>query len=617
MCGIAGIKLFNREASKTDADLLQTALKLQFHRGPDNTNVWTGHRTILGHNRLAIIDTNERSHQPFTDESGRYSLVYNGEIYNYQELKNVLLSKGYIFNTSSDTEVLFYHLIENGATGLETLRGCFAFAFYDQQTDYMLLARDRMGINPLLFSIQDDRLIFGSELPIFKALGTSQTISQKALNFYFQYTYIPAPLTIVEEVQKLLPGHYLEVKGKNYDIVPYWKPEADKPFAGTYSEGKSILREKTEFAVISQLEADVPVGTFLSGGVDSSIVSAIASQFKNELHTFSVSFKDEQAYDESAYALMVAKHIQSQHHVIELDENEFAANFGAILDSFDEPFADSSAIAMFFLAKETAKHLRVALSGDGADELFAGYNKHVAFEKAKNLSAFKKGALKLAAGVGGGVLEKVNPKKSHKLEKFNELSNQSWPESYWYLASNIGKTVKNSILKNPLSLENPVESKGDTLNDFLLLDQKFVLPGDMLKKVDLMSMRHSLEVRTPFMDKDLVRLANSFPANWKLQGSNGKVILKETFADLLPSEIFSRSKQGFEVPVHKWIRGRWNEIIPKIWFDSDYLENQGIFHFSAIQQLEKDFLANIKTSSQTIWAYLVFQHWFQKNTTND
>lgn len=616
MCGIAGIKLFNNSASKTEEEQLNIALRLQKHRGPDASKVLLHHRVALGHNRLSIIDTNERSHQPFLDDSGRYSLIFNGEIYNYHELKNDLLQKGYAFKTSSDTEVLFYHLMEHRADGLKTLRGCFAFAFYDREDDYLLLARDRMGINPLLYAFEEDRLVFGSELEVFKPMGVGQSISLQALNYYFQYTYIPAPFTIYEEVQKLAPGHFIELKGSNFKVEAYWDPRADHKFEGSFEDAKIQLRERVEFAVVSQLEADVPIGTFLSGGVDSSIVSAIASQSKDDLHTFSVSFGDQQAYDESQYALKVAKHIRSQHHVIRLKEQDFRLNFTAILDSFDEPFADSSAIAMWFLAQETSRHLTVALSGDGADELLAGYNKHVAFKKAVHFSNLKKAVMDFGKNLTHPVLRKFKPNQAHKISKFNDLLKLSWPQNYWYLASNIGEKSKNKLLKNSFPAPNLFHLEYRDLNDFLYLDQVFVLPNDMLKKVDLMSMQHSLEVRTPFMDKDLVKFVNSLPADWKLHGYQGKHILKETFKGLLPDEIFTRKKQGFEVPLNAWIKSNWNELIPTNWFDAAYIAGQNIFKYDAVLELKRQFFSNIGTSNQEMWAYIVFQHWYQKSFGN-
>ncbi len=611
MCGIAGIKLFNNLPSTTDEAGLWDALSKQHHRGPDNTTVKLHGKSALGHNRLSIIDTNARSNQPFIDESERYSLVFNGEIYNFHELRAALEAKGCAFKTTSDTEVLFYLLIEKKAAALDDLRGCFAFAFYDQQEDYMLLARDRMGINPLLYSLQDDRLLFGSELFVFKNLGIKGTISDDALNDYFRYTYIPAPKTIYEEVQKLPAGHYIEIRRAEFHLQSYWDPKSETPFSGSFEEAKKQLVERVEFAVHSQLEADVPIGTFLSGGVDSSLVSAIAKRHKNDLHTFSVSFGDQQEYDESAYALIVAEHIGSQHHVIRLTEADFKQHFQEILDSFDEPFADSSAIAMWFLARETAKHLTVALSGDGADELLAGYNKHKAFLEAGRLNTAKKTSYRLAEKVLNPLLVKRDPKKLHRLQKFNKLAQLKWPENYWFLASNIGEEAKQKLLERPLRGNYLYQTHSASLNDMLWLDQKFVLANDMLKKVDLMSMHHSLEVRTPFMDKDLVKFANSLPAEWKLKDGIGKYILKESFRGVLPDTIFDRSKQGFEVPVNAWIRTSWDELIPALWFDPQFIREQNIFVPSAVLDLKTRFFNKLGTASQEMWAYLVFQNWYK------
>jgi asparagine synthase (glutamine-hydrolysing) len=612
MCGIAGIKLFNNIPSKTENANLISALDKQKHRGPDNTNVRIHGKSILGHNRLSIIDTNERSNQPFIDDSERYSLVFNGEIYNYKEIKINLENKGVIFKTKSDTEVLFQLLIEKREDALYDLRGCFSFAFYDSVEDCMLLARDRMGINPLLYAVLEDRFVFGSELFVFKDLGIEHSLNHAALNDYFQFTYIPAPLTIINSIQKLEAGKFIVLNENKLEVKSYWTPENEQQFKGTYEEAKIKLRKLIEFAVTSQLEADVPVGTFLSGGVDSSIVSALASKTKKDLHTFSVSFGDQKAYDESEYALLVAKHIHSNHHVIRLKEQNFITNFQEILDSFDEPFADSSAIAMWFLAKETKKHLTVALSGDGADELFAGYNRHRAFEKSYKSTKLKIQTLKILSPLLKKLLIKQKPKKYYKIEKFLKLTQLKWPNNYWFLASNIGEDSKNKLLLNRTQNTVMYSSKNSNLNDFLLLDQKFVLSNDMLKKVDMMSMRHSLEVRTPFMDKDLVKFANSLPEEWKLSSKTGKHILKDAFSDLLPEEIFSRAKQGFEVPVFAWIKNSWEELIPNKWFDEVFISDQKIFNYNSILDLKSRFFNNLGNSSQEMWAYLVFQNWFLK-----
>ena len=299
MCGIIGIKLFNKNPIKSDFDSVVSALKDQGHRGPDfNKAIITG-RSVLGHNRLAIIDRNPRSNQPITDDSGRYTLIYNGEIYNYHDLKNELLALGYTFKTSSDTEVLLYFLIEFGEKCLNKLNGCFAFAFYDNVDDELILARDHIGINPLLFSIQDDRILFASELRAFFKLSDKLEVDKKALSELFKFTYIPAPNSMLKNVHKMLPGHYVVVKGSALDVVKYWKPNTTTPFEGTRKEAVDKTRKLLEESVIKRMEADVPLGTFLSGGVDSSIVSAIAAKNKDQLHTFSIGFKDSPFFDES------------------------------------------------------------------------------------------------------------------------------------------------------------------------------------------------------------------------------------------------------------------------------------------------------------------------------
>jgi asparagine synthase (glutamine-hydrolysing) len=609
VCGILGIKLFNRLPEKSDRNFVHDAIDAQRHRGPDAQEVAVVGKCVLGHNRLAIVDLNERSNQPFFDSSGRYALVFNGEIYNYPELKNELLRKGYEFNTASDTEVLLYYLVEHGTEGIKELNGCFAFAFYDKQEDELILVRDPLGINPLLFSIDEERICFGSEMFPFYTWMPNATISLDAINYYFKYTYIPAPLTILQNVQKLLPGHYLKVNGRFYDMVRYFNPSAEQIFQGTYDEAKVILKEKVEHAVITRLEADVPVGTFLSGGVDSSIVSAIASRFKDGLQTYSVGFSDRKFYDESAYASRVAEHIHSLHTPITLSDNEAVSRLKEILESYDEPFADSSSIAMFFLSEGARKNVTVCLSGDGADELFAGYNKHKAFNKVKSSGLLVKVARSLPKMSQGHRSSKWK-NKLRQFGKLQQLSALNWPDNYWFLAGFSDGKRRESILKNFADVKGQHIGVGE-LNDMLLMDQLFVLPNDMLKKVDLMSMRHSLEVRVPFLDKDVVKFANSLPGSYKIRNGVTKSILRDAFRDVLPSEVFDRSKKGFEVPLRDWILAAWNEIFTPDMESEQFLLKQGFFRPKGIQDLINRFKAYENAEDTTlIWAYIVFQYWY-------
>lgn len=613
MCGIIGIKFFTKNPDQVAVSTVQKAVQKQTHRGPDYEGVATLGRAVLGHNRLAIIDLNERSNQPFFDVSGKYSIVFNGEIYNYPELKSELLEAGYTFSSSSDTEVLLYHLIHKGVAGIAELDGCFSFAFYDQQSDTLILARDPMGINPLLFSIQEDQISFASELTPFFDLGVSKEIDDEALNELFKYTYIAAPKTILKSVQKLLPGHYLKVQGKNFDIVKYWDNQPSDKFEGSYDDAQKEMRRLVERAVIKRMNADVPLGAFLSGGVDSSIVSAIAANFKDGLNTFSIGFTDVSYFDESKFASELASHIGSVHHPVMLSGQIVERELNQLLGSFDEPFGDSSAIAVYFLTKEAKKSVTVSLSGDGADELLAGYYKHMAFQRSQNPGLVLKLAAQLSRlysvkGRNGFVAN-----KQRQLDKFRKLLTKNWPDNYWFLASFIDDNDRHGLLKNAFDNKPVINTALSGLSGFLDLDQRFVLQGDMLKKVDLMSMRHSMEVRTPFLDKEVVHFSNSLPDEFKYTKGKGKQILRSAFKDDLPETVFNRSKQGFEVPLEKWIQNSWSSIIEEDWFDPTYLNKQSIFNATFVEHLKETFFSKQPGESATLmWTYIVFQHWYSK-----
>ena len=615
MCGIAGIKLFNTAATISSVERFEKSLLLQSHRGPDHHSVLQLNKVLLGHNRLAIIDPDQRSNQPFRDPTGRYALVFNGEIYNFHDLKNTLSGLGYHFETSSDTEVLLYLLIEKGKAGLDDLRGCFAFAFYDSQNDYMLLARDRMGINPLLFSVQEDGVYFASELPVLLQNGIPLEVNHAALTAYFTYSYVPAHMTMVEGIKRLLPGHYAEIDKKNIHTDAYWHPKTKKNAPETYEKAVSDVRDKVRFAVHSQLEADVPLGTFLSGGLDSSIITAVAREHFEDLQTFSIAFEGNKLLDEGPFAQQVATALGTKHTEIRLDERLVIRELEDVLSSYDEPFADSSAIAVYFLSKETSKQLRVSLSGDGADELFAGYNKHKAFLRAGKLPAWSRKAISPVLRFYKGSREGRFSNRLRQVGKMGQLFHYDWPEQYHFLAAMIGMEVPGHLLKDPQPFQLQLPKTASSLNNFLLLDQLMVLPGDMLKKTDLMSMRHSLEVRTPFMDKDLVHLANSLPAEWKHDGKTGKLVLKDAFRNDLPESVFNRPKHGFEVPLQSWLVAAKIERAHPHWIEDDYLEEQGLFEPSEVrQQFRSLYSSNSSTAAASAWAYIVFQHWFDRMT---
>lgn len=615
MCGIVGLKNFYGIPKKSDQNRVESGLKTQSHRGPDNTSAALFGRMVLGHNRLAIIDLDDRSNQPFFDVTGRYGLIFNGEIYNYPELKNDLLKKGVLFSTSSDTEVLLYHLIYHGEKGIEALNGCFAFSFYDAQEDLMLLVRDHLGIKPLLFSIQEEEVLFASELSAFKNMLSSWEVNSAALNAYFQYTYIPAPDTILNGVHKLLPGHYLKVKGKTIDIIKYYSVRDAEKIDLPYDEAVKTVKAKLENAVIKRLNADVPIGTFLSGGVDSSIVSQITADFKTSVNTFSIGFTGNDFFDESEYAKKVAEHIGSNHYPIQLAKENIITSFQEVLNSFDEPFADSSAVAMYFLSRSAKEQVTVCLSGDGADELFAGYNKHKAYQKSKKPGVLLRVATKIAKPLPGGARSGMITNRIRQMKKFDILLQQKWPNSYWMLASFISQKRRDALLLNSSPFQSLIEPGENKLSDFLKTDQEFVLPNDMLKKVDLMSMRHGLEVRAPFLDRELVDFVNGLPDEYKLQGSNGKRILRDAFRDKLPAEVFSRSKKGFEIPLNDWINSTWEAVVNEDWFNASFIDAQNLFSLEGVKQLREDFKqGKEEEATVTMWAFIVFQNWYDRWT---
>jgi len=552
-----------------------------------------------------------------TDESDRYELVFNGEIYNYLSLKSDLERTGVYFKTNSDTEVLLHLLIRDGKKAIEKLNGFFAFIFYDKKDDTYLIARDRTGIKPLLLYEDEDKIIVSSELIPILEFDVDKTIDKQALNEYFRLTYIPAPRTIFDKVRKLLPGELFTIKNNTIEKEFYYQIEKQLESGLDFESAKNELRNRLDKSVQDRLVSDVPLGSFLSGGVDSSVVAAIAAKSKTDLNTFSIGF-DHKFFNESMFANKVAKHIGSKHHKFVIGKNEFKENFHTYLNAIDEPFADSSGFAVFLLAEKTSQKVSVALSGDGADELFGGYRKHYAEHQIRTSSGIKKGAIKIGAGLlkgGGSSRSNKAGDINRKLQKFSgglKLTNE---ERYWDWCSFSSEADVNDLLNSDFSMPTKWDGNSiESITDLLITDQSFILPNDMLKKVDLMSMAHSLEVRTPFLDHHFVEFANSLPESYKLNGKEGKYILKEAYRNELPEEILYRSKQGFEVPIQDWLSDEIEELLDSEMFSEEYVKGQGLFDHKYIALLGK----NLKNSDfgdkiYLVWSLLVFQNWWNKH----
>lgn len=619
MCGIIGIWAKNNKGKEQIAQL-PLALPSLKHRGPNHQDYKLYSKCGLGHARLSIIDTDERSNQPFVSDDERYTLVFNGEIYNYSELKQELEKDGVQFKTTSDTEVLFHLLINKGAAALNHLNGFFAFAFYDNQEEELLISRDGVGIKPLYVYEDDAVFLFSSEVQAFQSFDIDLQIDKLALNSYFGLTYFTENQTVYSNVNKLLPGGFVELKnGKKLEgnYCDYLTEKSNLSYQDTVKKLRDLLTD----SVAKRMVSDVPLGAFLSGGLDSSIIAALAVKINPKLKTFSVGF-DHAYFDETNYANEVSNHIGSEHINLTLNKEDFKLNFQSFLSAIDEPFADSSAFAVYLLSKRVKKDVTVALSGDGADELFGGYRKHFADYKIREMGGVKKSLVKLAASG-------LKPFRSNRSDRLGELNRKvqklkdglalDHQERYFKWCQFIREEDRKALLVSDFkSIENPfTELDWEDLNAVLLADQKLVLPNDMLNKVDLMSMAHSLEVRTPFLDRRVVEFANGLPSTYKVNAEGGKQILKDAFRDLLPESVLNRSKKGFEIPIKEWLNDEITTILKGPLFTLEFIQNQSLFNYSYILKLRNEWSdPNFGDKIYMVWALIVFQHWWERNSTS-
>jgi asparagine synthase (glutamine-hydrolysing) len=625
MCGIAGGFAFNKEGEKY-IGRIHDAIECIRHRGPDGDGVYKNETVALGHKRLSIIDTSSAANQPMYSADRRYCIVFNGEIFNYKELVAEYFSQHY-FRTTSDTEVFLELFIKSGVDCFKKLRGFFAAAIYDSQLRELYVVRDRFGKKPVHVYRDETVLVFASELKALLAFGVPKKMNWEVLPYYFQLNYIPQPLSMIQNVQKLMPGTYMKISGSNVEFINYYKLSvrkeeyADLDYEAAKKKFVSLMDEATKLRLI----ADVPLGAFLSGGVDSSVVVALASRHKQRLKTFSIGYKDHPFFDETHYANLVAEKFNTEHTVFSLSNNDFLEHVHDVLNSIDEPFADHSAIPTYILSKETRKHVTVALSGDGGDEVFAGYNKYKAEWNVMNPSIKKTLVRSLDP------LWKALPKnrsgrltnKIRQLHRFSEGAGQNANDRYWKWASlmseedsyelfseNTAKKFQDhKQLKNIFSLN----ISGQDLNEVLLADVNLVLLSDMLVKVDMMSMANSLEIRSPFLDSEVVEFAFGLPSNYKIDRHMKKKIVQDSFREILPQQLYNRPKKGFDIPLLDWLRNDLWPLINNDLLQDDFIMEQQIFNVSTLRNLKKQLHATDSGDShETIWALIVFQFWWKK-----
>jgi asparagine synthase (glutamine-hydrolysing) len=622
MCGIAGIyDLHDRR--DIDNAILERMTRSLIHRGPDGEGYHLEPGVGLGHRRLSIIDI-EGGKQPLYNEDGSVAVTYNGEIYNFQSLQKTLEKKGHRFRTRCDTEVIVHAWEEWGASCVERFNGMFAFAVWDRNQDCLFLARDRIGIKPLYYaSTQDGFCVFASELKaIFLHPGVIQNIRSDAVEDYFAFGYVPDPKTIVHNVWKLPPGHTVTVGRERR--LPATKKYWDVPF-GTHTPEtdnalSDVLIERLTASVDRRLIAEVPLGAFLSGGIDSSAVVALMAGLDNKpVNTMSISFGDP-AYNEARYAQLVADRYGTNHNVRQVDPSDFGL-VEILPGLYDEPFADSSALPTYRVCELARRSVTVALSGDGGDENFIGYRRYRwhAYEEIvrRNLPQSIRRPL---FGLLGQIYPKLDwaPKVLRAKSTLQAIARDPL-EGYLHSVSIFPTDLRRSLfcrdftrqLEGYSAIEIFREHAADApvksgLPLIQYLDFKTYLPGDILTKVDRASMAHSLEVRVPILDHTFVEWVAGIPATSKLQGREGKVCFKKALEPLLPKEILYRDKMGFGVPISSWFRGPLKDLLRNALLDGR-LNETGIFDRQAIQQLVDEHQSGAREHSAVLWAMLMFE----------
>ncbi len=629
MCGINGIILKN--ASDELMDKMIRMNELIIHRGPDDSGVYiTSNLLAMGMRRLSIIDLSG-GHQPMFNNDKSLVIVFNGEIYNFRELRKKLEDVGVVFTTSSDTEVVLRMYEQYGVAAFTELNGMFALAIHDIKKEQLILARDRFGEKPLYYYSDSETFVWASEMKsLLRVMKKKQTIDPDAMQIFFSLTYIPAPYTIYKGIRKLTAGNYMlvDTKKHTYHIHAYWNislfPAQD--MITDYAFAKKTLRELLTDSVQKRMIADVPIGVFLSGGVDSSIVAALMSEQTNQkIQTFSIGYRNKR-YDESKRAAQVACHIRSEHHAYVLDHKDILHEIDSIILNYDEPFADSSCLPAWYVSKKTAAHVKVALTGDGGDEVFGGYNKYLLQTYGKIYRQW------VPEMVHRKFIQPLmqsaiwHQKDSHsfaaKINKFlrasgnNRLSNHINILMLGFRDSELSELFRNPVLRTTENLlTNYLDQDASHTDDLKLaryLDQHISLEGDMLAKVDRASMLCSLECRAPFLDHRLMEFSHRIPDHFLIQGNNKKRILKETFADMLPAGLFQAPKSGFEVPVADWFR---NELASdlKETLNEKNLAKHGLFNEARVDTLIHEHIQQKRNHAYQLWTLYCFQKWYHQH----
>jgi len=619
MCGICGFNWNDDQLVRAMADTLA-------HRGPDQDGFFCCDQVSLGHRRLSIIDLSENGRQPMFNEDGSVVLVFNGEIYNFVELRDELKAKGHVFSSRSDSEVIIHAYEEWGLESIGRLRGMFGYALYDLKNRRLLLVRDRIGIKPIYYRYDKGRFSFASEIKaILEDPNVERRVNYQALYDYLGFEFVPSPQTMFDGIHKLPAGHYLLLEEDRISVEQYWdlslKPdESIKSFADAVDK----MREHLDYAVRSHLVSDVPLGVFLSGGLDSScIVALMRKHISGSLKTFTIGYEDE-TFSELDYAEIVAKHCDTDHRVLMLDtlRPEYVEQ---TLYHLDEPMTDLSTVPLYLLCKQAREHVTVCLSGEGADESFAGYDRFKASRLNRWFNIMPGFIRREVIGSLVGKLPDQPQKKGaiNMLKRFVEGSNLDSGGEHlrWQYFLNrklednlFGDSLKRAVNLDPFwqvrKYSDRCDAGDDGLNREIYLDMRFMMTDSVLMKVDRMSMASSLEIRVPLLDHVLVEYMASLPGNWKLNKLTTKYIFRSALEGMLPEKVVYRGKQGYSLPVKHLLRGDLHDYMIELLHDSSLIREQ--MDVSYIDTLIDEHCSMKQNHNHILWALINIAIWHNR-----
>lgn len=625
MCGIVG--MYAPDDAGTLSSIIKTMTERLAHRGPDDDGYYVGRKVALGHRRLSIIDV-KGGHQPIFNEDQSKCIIFNGEIFNYQEIKRALEQAGHRFSTNSDTETILHAYEEWGERCLQRFRGMFAFCIWDLRNETMFIARDRFGIKPLFYAQYNGRFVFASEIKsILADPGLRRVVDPEALAAYFMFSYIPAPLTIFDNIKKLLPGHFLSLKNGETSLVKYWDLEFRPERRKTESDFIAELLDRLAESVRIRLISEVPLGAFLSGGIDSSAVVALMSGAGSlPVKTFTIGFGGEAGgfEDERRYARFIADRYRTIHKEYEVD-SDVGEVIGKIVQAFDEPFADDGAIPMYFICEQARKDVTVALSGLGGDEAFCGYERYLGFHAGamyNKLPAFFRETV-IRRMIESLPESAASGKLTNHLKRFVRSSGEDaerylgyvcripparWDTFFSTSASGAGIREAAEACKERFVAQFNSANAEDPLNRVFYCDIKTYLPDDILSCTDRMSMQHSLEVRVPFLDHQLMEYCATIPPELKLKWFRKKYLLKKALYPLLPKPVLQHKKQGFVGPMARWLRTDLKKFtIEKL--SDRILRKHTWLNGKTIKNLLDEHYRGRETHDTLIWSLLIFQAW--------